>query len=124
MERRLPEKSAGPYLTRAIAYDLQERTYGGLKPSVDRVLSHAVDETATRSAKRPRTRTAQTGTILIREWQGTAHRVTMLDRGVSFQGKGYRSLSEVTREIIGSAGRDRASLDCDRRLRRTATQQK
>jgi hypothetical protein len=45
---------------------------------------------------------AQTGTILIREWQGTAHRVTMLDDGVSFNGKRYRSLSEVAREITGS----------------------
>jgi hypothetical protein len=45
---------------------------------------------------------AQSGTILIREWQGTAHRVTMLDDGVSFNGKRYRSLSEVAREITGS----------------------
>jgi len=72
------------------------------RPQALYVLSHAVDETATKSAKRPRIRTAQTGTILIREWQGTAHRVTMLDRGVSFKGKLYRSLSEVAREITGS----------------------
>jgi hypothetical protein len=45
---------------------------------------------------------AQTGTILVREWQGIAHRVTMLDCGVSFKGKRYRSLSEVAREITGS----------------------
>jgi hypothetical protein len=45
---------------------------------------------------------AQSGTILIRKWQGTAHRVTMLDEGVSFNGKRYRSLSEVAREITGS----------------------
>jgi hypothetical protein len=65
---KAPSREIGrAFLTRAIAYDLQERTYGGLKPSIGRVLSHAVDETATGSAKRPRTRTAQTGTILIRE---------------------------------------------------------
>ena len=45
---------------------------------------------------------AQTGTILIREWQGTAHRVTMLDDGVFFNGKRYRSLSQVARAITGS----------------------
>jgi alkylhydroperoxidase family enzyme len=45
---------------------------------------------------------AQAGTLLIREWQGAAHRVTMLGDGVSFRGKSYRSLSEVAREITGS----------------------
>jgi hypothetical protein len=45
---------------------------------------------------------AQSGTILIREWRGIAHRVTTLDDGVSFNGKRYRSLSEVAREITGS----------------------
>ena len=42
------------------------------------------------------------GTILVREWQGSAHRVTVLGDGVSFNGKRYRSLSEVAREITGS----------------------
>ena len=52
--------------------------------------------------KRPQARMAQSGTSLIREWQGTAHRLTVLDDGVSFNGSRYRSLSEVAREITGS----------------------
>jgi hypothetical protein len=100
---KAPSREIGrSFLTRAIAYDLQERTHGGLKSSAGRVLSHAVDEAVSDSAKKPLTRMAQTGTILIREWQGIAHRVTMLDDGVSFNGKRYRSLSEVAREITGS----------------------
>ena len=55
-----------------------------------------------RSRGKSRIRMAQSGTILIREWQGTAHRVTILDDGVSFNGKRFRSLSEVAREITGS----------------------
>jgi DUF2924 family protein len=90
------------FLTRAIAYRLQERAYGGLKPSTCRLLARAVEETMTGSPKRPQSRIAQSGTILIREWQGNAHRVTMLDDGVSFNGKRYRSLSEVARKITGS----------------------
>ena len=90
------------FLTRAIAYRLQERAHGGPKPSTSRLLARAAEERANGSSKRPRTRMAQSGTILIREWQGTAHRVTMLDDGVSFNGKRYRSLSEVAREITGS----------------------
>ena len=65
------------------------------------------------SSKRPQTRMAQSGTILIREWQGTAHRVTMLDDGVSFNGKRYRSLSEVAARSRAAAGRVRVSLDYD-----------
>jgi Protein of unknown function (DUF2924) len=34
--------------------------------------------------------------------QGNAHRVTVLGDEVSFNGKRYRSLSEVAREITGS----------------------
>ena len=100
---KTPSREIGrSFLTRAITYRLQERTYGRLKPSTSRLLSRTVEETATGSSKRLQTRMAQSGTILIREWQGTAHRVTMLDDGVSFNGKRYRSLSEVAREITGS----------------------
>ena len=104
MYGRAPSRAIGrSFLTRAIAYRLQERVYGGLKPSTRRLLARVAEETATGSSpKKPRNRKAQTGTILIREWQGNAHRVTMLDDGVSFNGKHYRSLSEVAREITGS----------------------
>jgi hypothetical protein len=101
---KAPSREIGrSFLTRAIAYRLQERAYGGLKPSTGRLLLRFAEETATgNSPKKPQIRMAQSGTILIREWQGNAHRVTMLEDGVSFNGKHYRSLSEVAREITGS----------------------
>jgi hypothetical protein len=101
---KAPSREIGrSFLTRAIAYRLQERAYGGLKPSTRHLLARVAEETATgSSAKKPQIRRAQSGTVLIREWQGNAHRVTMLDEGVSFNGKRYRSLSEVAREITGS----------------------
>ena len=101
---KAPSQEIGrSFLIRAIAYRLQERAYGGLKPSTRRLLARVVEETAAGSSpKKPQIRKAQSGTILIREWQGNAHRVTMLDDGVSFNGKHYRSLSEVAREITGS----------------------
>ena len=104
MYGKAPSRGIGrSFLTRAIAYRLQERAYGGLKPSTRRLLARVAEETSTGcSAQKPQIRKAQSGTILIREWQGNAHRVTMLDDGVSFNGKRYRSLSEVAREITGS----------------------
>lgn len=101
--RALTREIGRSFLTRAIAYRLQERAHGGLKPSTSRLLARVAEETTTGSSlKKPQIRKAQSGTVLIREWQGTAHRVTMLDHGVSFNGKHYRSLSEVAREITGS----------------------
>jgi len=98
---RAPSLEIGPsFLTRATTYRLQERTYGGLKPSSHRL--PAREETANDSSRKTGTRMAQSGTILLREWRGAAQRVTMLDDGVSFKGKRYRSLSEVAREATGS----------------------
>ena len=98
-----PSREVGrSFLTRAIAYRLQERAYGGVKPATCRLLARMVEETAGGSANRSQARLAQAGTLLIREWRGTAHRVTMLDDGLSFNGQRYRSLSEVAREITGS----------------------
>jgi hypothetical protein len=93
-----------PVLSDSIdCYRLQEEAFGGLKPSTRRLLARVAEKTATgRSPKSPRVRKAETGTILVREWQGAAHRVTVLREGVSFKGKRYRSLSEVAREITGS----------------------
>ena len=104
MYGRAPSREIGrSFLTRAIAYRLPERAFGGLKPSTRRLLIRFGEETASGSSpKKPQIRKAQSGTVLIREWQGHAHRVTMLDDGVSFNGKRYRSLSEVAREITGS----------------------
>ena len=87
----------------AIAYRRQEQAFGGLKPSTRRLLARVAEETAGRSSpKKPQNRRAETGTILVREWQGNAHRVTVLDDGVAFNGKRYRSLSKVARDITGS----------------------
>lgn len=75
------------FLIRMIAYRLQERAYGGLKPSTCRLLDEVAERNATGSSpKIPQIRMAQSGAILVREWQGNAHRVTMLDDGVSFNG--------------------------------------
>ena len=40
--------------------------------------------------------------MLIREWHGVSHRVTMLEDGALFRGTRYRSLSEVARKITGT----------------------
>jgi hypothetical protein len=38
----------------------------------------------------------------MRDWQGITHEVKVLDRGVLYKRKRYRSLSEVARLITGA----------------------
>jgi hypothetical protein len=40
--------------------------------------------------------------VLIREWHGVSHRVTVLEDGALYRGKRYHSLSEVARVITGT----------------------
>ena len=47
-------------------------------------------------------RGASAGTMLIREWRGVSHRVTVLDNDVVYRGRRYKSLSEVARAITGT----------------------
>jgi len=47
--------------------------------------------------------TVQTGARLIREWQGQTHVVNVLDSGYDYQGRIYKSLSAIAREITGTA---------------------
>lgn len=90
------------FMVRAIAYRFQERVFGGLKPSTQKILDRVCDtrgEIAQQHIPRPR---AGAGTVLIREWRGVRHRVTVLDRNVVYRGRRYKSLSEVARTITGT----------------------
>jgi hypothetical protein len=87
-------------LLQAVAYRLQERILGGPKSSTRRLLERAAEDSVHR---RPPSEAAATkitpGSVLIREWHGTSHRVTVLADGVLLRGTRYRSLSEVARKI-------------------------
>ena len=92
-----PARTSRSLMIRAVAYKLQERTYGGLSLATRRILAGLKEA----SVKRP-PRELRPGTVLLREWQGATHRVTVIDKGVLYGGKSYRSLSEVARVITGS----------------------
>jgi len=91
------------FLTRAIAYRLQEKVFGGLKPSTRRLLEGFTDDRADGSALAAApSRIVPRGAVLVREWRGISHQVSVLEKGFRFRGKRYRSLSEVAREITGT----------------------
>jgi hypothetical protein len=90
-------------LLHAVAYRLQETVLGSLKRSTRRLLERiAEDNVRRRSPTETPTMSIAPGTVLIREWHGVSHRVTVLADGVLLRGARYRSLSAVARKITGS----------------------
>src|SRR5271163_1980957 len=89
-------------LIRAVAYRLQEVALGGLKSSARQLLAGFADNTRRRNTYARHDRKIKPGTTLLREWHGVQHRLTVLEDGVNFDGRRYRSLSEVARKITGS----------------------
>ena len=98
-----PHRVSRELLTRAVAYRVQEQSLGGLKPSTCRLLERlASDARSGRPLKLSPCAPASAGTVLMRDWQGITHEVKVLDRGVLYKRKRYRSLSEVARLITGA----------------------
>ena len=90
-------------LVQAIAYRLQEKAFGGLKPTTRRLLQRVATEGAARRATNTTSaHRVRPGVVLLREWHGATHQVTVLTDGVRFRGQRYRSLSAVARAITGS----------------------
>jgi hypothetical protein len=84
-------------LGRMIACRLQERAFGGL----DRESRSFLDSLA-RHGGSPR-RQLKTGTVLVRDYQGQRHTVTVAPDGFDWQGTTYASLSAIARAITGTA---------------------
>jgi hypothetical protein len=90
-------------LLQAVAYRLQQRVLGGLKSSTRRLLERAAEDNSGRRAPTQAAATKVTpGSVLIRKWHGSSHRVTALADGVMLRGTRYRSLSEVARKVTGT----------------------
>ncbi|HEU5046646.1 MAG TPA: DUF2924 domain-containing protein [Rickettsiales bacterium] len=81
------------------AYRLQEKVLGGLRPATRRLLTKIAKEN--KAVEQLQKNTARVGAQLIREWNGRTYEVTILEDGVLFQGKQYRSLTEVASLITG-----------------------
>ena len=102
-ETEAPPHLSRDLLRRAVAYRIQENVLGGLKVGTRRLLERvAEDARARKPSKVVPLRKVGPNTILIREWGGTRHEVTVLEGGAMFRGKRYRSLSQVARVITGS----------------------
>jgi Protein of unknown function (DUF2924) len=84
-------------LGRMLAFHMQERAFGGL----DRESLRLLDGFA-RHAGLPR-RHLKPGTVLVRDYQGERHTVTVTPDGFDWQDRTYTSLSAIARAITGTA---------------------
>src|ERR1700691_5111964 len=86
-----------------LAYKLQEKTYGRLRPSTRAHLRRlAVSLAKGKSDSLTRASRFKPGTRLIREWRGETHEVTILAAGYAYQGKEFASLSGIANLITGT----------------------
>jgi len=98
-----PKRLSRDLLIRGITYKLQERSLGGLSKSLTRKLEHLNIEPAVSDEGKPTPPVSlKPGTRLVREWHGVTHTVLVHAEGVEWNGRRYRSLTVVAREITGS----------------------
>jgi hypothetical protein len=95
--RTPPAALSKDLLGRMIARRLQEQAFGGL----DRESLTFLDGLARRGGL-PR-RQLKPGTVLVREYDGRRHTVTVAADGFEWQGTTYASLSAIARAITGTA---------------------
>ena len=93
-----PPRTSRSLMIRAVAHRMQEQAFGGLTASTRRLLAGG----APTAGPHVHAREARPGTVLLREWQGVAHQVTVIEDGVLYRGERHRSLSAVARVITGS----------------------
>lgn len=95
-----PPKSVGKrLLVAALAHHTQAAETSGLSPSSKRQLFRLLEQPGAAQAKRS---ALQTGTRLVRDWNGRKHVVDVIEGGFVWNSRVFTSLSAVAREITGA----------------------
>jgi Protein of unknown function (DUF2924) len=86
-------------IARFLSWHIQEQAFGGLDPKTTKHLA-----SFTRGARPPadRPRRLKPGTVLVREYQGERHTVTVVANGFVWREATYASLSTIARAITGT----------------------
>ena len=90
------------YLEDRLAFRVQELRFGGLSDRARRRLDALADQLEPKAARRRDPGRPIAGTRLVREWQGVQHIVEVREHDFGYEGRPYRSLSAVAREITGT----------------------
>lgn len=95
--RDVPKGMSQSLIRRFLATDLQSQRFGGLPREVRAHLAKSAGSPPAKATSRLRP-----GGTLLREWNGTTHRVDVEDGGYIWEGRHYRSLSAIAKEITGT----------------------
>lgn len=87
-----PRHRSAELLRRVLAWRVQADVYGGLDATSKKLLARE---------DLPLRITPPAGMRLAREWAGRTHEVVVIESGVVYKGKTWKSLSEVARHITG-----------------------
>jgi hypothetical protein len=104
------------YLWRKIAYKLQEQKHGSLSAKTNGKLKALIEEfdpinnKALRPDKPIVSQEAPTkdkrlpipGTVITKEYKGANYQVKVLEKGFEYNGKIYKTLSAIAKEITGA----------------------
>ena len=85
-------------IVRMIAYRIQEEAFGGL----DRETVKLLNRLARGEKPNELNRRLKAGTVLVREYQGERHTVTVVPDGFLWNGTTYASLSTIAQTITGT----------------------
>lgn len=85
-------------IARMIAYRIQEEAFGGLDKETIKLL----DRLAQGEKPNELNRRLKAGTVLVREYQGERHTVTVAPDGFRWGDKTYSSLSVIAQAITGT----------------------
>ena len=98
-----PQRIGRRLLELGVAWKIQEKAYGGFGAATRRRLANlaqAMQEDG--DIARSRIAHLKPGAKLLREWQCKTHTVIVLEDGFEWEGKRWRSLSAIAREITGA----------------------
>ena len=110
------------FLRKRIAWKIQANAYGGLSQRALERARELADETLLKirnpapfGEPSPEARTIRhcihapgdpripaAGSVITRDYKGTRLLVTVLEKGFEFEGRSYRSLSAIAKEVTGS----------------------
>jgi hypothetical protein len=95
-----PEGLTKDILARMIAYRIQEKALGELDRETSKLLTRLAGG---ESPGNNLNRRLKAGTVLVREYQGERHPVTVVPSGFLWQGTTHPSLSSIARAITGTS---------------------
>jgi hypothetical protein len=84
-----------------LAWKIQERAFGGYGAAIEKALRQYTKDHGNAGGTIDIRRHIRSGTVLVREYRGNRHTVTVVPDGFVWQERSYANLSKIAHEITG-----------------------